>query len=414
MKFKFTFTVVCVISLAPLSNLRGENKLQKENIANDIVEAYSQRKFSAPPNNEVEMVFCYDFFVPGKTSMIKFITAVPKTMPGRQKIQEIEYFPKPLREFSSKSGNKYAEFIFTEPKRHFDVEVHVKAELFRYDLFTAQKKYKKRFLPEYDDEDFLQDESSIEWDDFRIRKIAGTIKDQGEIETVKSIYDYVIDNMEYRIYHGSEAGASYAARQKNGDCSEYSDLFVALCRAKRIPARVITGYTVVVSDDLPKHAWTEVYLKKYGWVPFDPTWGDSEDPWLRKVKFHTMRPVYIYIKYPDKDEVIDNSMDFAILLRGDRKIEVEESLKFKKWKWQRPPLKEKIVTTKPKTTHGVVGGILYSKDNPLAVIDSKILKEGDTIHGVKIVKIYEDKVELEKNSHRWTQKAGETANELWQ
>jgi hypothetical protein len=28
------------------------------------------------------------------------------------------------------------------------------------------------------------------------------------------------------------------------------------------------------------------------------------------------------------------------------------------------------------------------------------LKEGDTIHGAKVVKIYEDKVEFEKNSRK--------------
>jgi hypothetical protein len=62
----------------------------------------------------------------------------------------------------------------------------------------------------------------------------------------------------------------------------------------------------------------------------------------------------------------------------------------------------------------VVSGILYDKDNPSAIIDGKILKEGNTIHGVKVIKIYEDKVEFEKNSRKWTQKAGEKADTFWQ
>ena len=85
-----------------------------------------------------------------------------------------------------------------------------------------------------------------------------------------------------------------------------------------------------------------------------------------------MKPVYIYIKYPDKDEIINDIGDIVLWWWGD-KIEIEDSLKFKRWKWQRPALKKKIPTTKPKATYGVVGGILYTKDNPLAIIDGKIL-----------------------------------------
>ena len=414
MKYKILFIVVCVIGLVALINTRSKTELQRATAEDNTAQVYSQRNFFAPLNNDVDMHLCYNFFVPGKTHKIKFVVALPKTIPDRQKVREIEFFPRPSREFSSNCGNQYAEFIFSEPKRRFDVEIHVKAELFRYDLSTARKKYKERFFSRYDGEDYLQDESGIECDDFLIKKIARTIKGQSETETLKNIHNYVINNLEYRI-HEERKGAAYAAQQKIGDCSEYSDLFVAICRAKSIPARVVTGYAVVVSDILPKHAWAEVYLRKYGWVPFDPTWADAEEPWLRKELFQTMKPVYIQLKYPSNDEVLCHGRDNGIWYSGD-KVEMEESVKFKKWKWQwqRPALKENIVTTKPKLTHGVVGGILYEKDNPSAIIDGKILKEGETIHGVKVIKIYEDKAEFEKNSQRWMQKAGETADTFWQ
>ncbi|GAI29692.1 unnamed protein product, partial [marine sediment metagenome] len=35
--------------------------------------------------------------------------------------------------------------------------------------------------------------------------------------------------------------------------------------------------------------------------------------------------------------------------------------------------------------------------------DGKIVHEQDTINGVKVIKIYEDKVEFEKAGERWTQ-----------
>lgn len=47
-------------------------------------------------------------------------------------------------------------------------------------------------------------------------------------------------------------------------------------------------------------------------------------------------------------------------------------------------------------------GILYS-DDPLAIVDGEIAKEGDTINGTKVVKIHRDEVEFEKDGEKWTQ-----------
>jgi len=49
-------------------------------------------------------------------------------------------------------------------------------------------------------------------------------------------------------------------------------------------------------------------------------------------------------------------------------------------------------------------GILYAGDNSSAVVDGKIVHEGETINGVKVIKIHKDKVEFERAGKRWTQK----------
>ena len=51
----------------------------------------------------------------------------------------------------------------------------------------------------------------------------------------------------------------------------------------------------------------------------------------------------------------------------------------------------------------VVRGIVFSKDNPSAIINEQIVKLGEDIYGVKIVNITKEVVEFEKDGERWTQ-----------
>jgi len=56
-----------------------------------------------------------------------------------------------------------------------------------------------------------------------------------------------------------------------------------------------------------------------------------------------------------------------------------------------------------KTGELTVKGILYSEDNPAAVIGARIAHVGDMIAGATIVKITKSSVEFEKDGKRWTQ-----------
>jgi hypothetical protein len=71
----------------------------------------------------------------------------------------------------------------------------------------------------------------------------------------------------------------------------------------------------------------------------------------------------------------------------------------------RDPTQFGSVTTARSGASGlIVKGIVYSKDNPAAVIGSQILHEGDKVLGVTIVKINEKSIDFEMNGKRWTQK----------
>ncbi|MGE5558233.1 MAG: transglutaminase-like domain-containing protein [Bacillota bacterium] len=99
-------------------------------------------------------------------------------------------------------------------------------------------------------------------------------------ERAKAIYDFVNLNLKYDTNPAcAHQGALNAIRTGRGVCEEFAALFVALCRAAGIPARVVTGYWIkeklkpgVWYDIRSKgHAWAEFYLPEAGWVPVEPS-----------------------------------------------------------------------------------------------------------------------------------------------
>ncbi len=62
---------------------------------------------------------------------------------------------------------------------------------------------------------------------------------------------------------------------------------------------------------------------------------------------------------------------------------------------------------------GVVEGILWSQAESSALIDGQIIEEGEKIYGVRVTKIYGNKVEFEDGSRRWEQRVREQPNLAW-
>ena len=274
---------------------------------------------------EVEFDVCYDFSAPGRTFAVRVLVALPQTIPDKQRILGIEFSPEPARVFS-RNGNEYAEFVFARPRKRFKVTMSVKAALLRYDLSVARSKPAAGAAGQRELEQFLKQEDYIESENTLIREIAESLRSRSRERTVEKIYDYVTGNMKYSGYKKKDLGAFYAATNKKGDCSEYADLFVALCRARNIPARVVDGYTSQ-SQNTPNHAWVEVYFDEYGWVPFDPTFGDAET--RGAMPYDRLRPIYIHISHIRNDNVLGN-YHFSWYYYTGEKVKVSDSIKFKK------------------------------------------------------------------------------------
>ncbi len=97
----------------------------------------------------------------------------------------------------------------------------------------------------------------IDASDVRIRNAAREIADRvtqsGHTDAwshVEAIYDWVREKVEY--VEGDIKTASQALRDGKGDCEEMTSLFVAICRANRIPARMVW---------IPDHCYPEFYLE---------------------------------------------------------------------------------------------------------------------------------------------------------
>jgi len=92
-------------------------------------------------------------------------------------------------------------------------------------------------------------------------------------EKAVQIYNFVYRHMHYEE-QDEERGALWALENGVGDCSEYSYLFVALCRAAGIPASIQAGFGFHRPSETLEdgHMWAEYYLENYGWIPVDVTW----------------------------------------------------------------------------------------------------------------------------------------------
>lgn len=84
-------------------------------------------------------------------------------------------------------------------------------------------------------------------------------------EAAKKIESFVANYISNKSLSVGYATAAEVAVSKQGDCTEFSVLTAALCRAAGIPAQVVTGMAYVsqwqdISNGFGGHAWTRVFI----------------------------------------------------------------------------------------------------------------------------------------------------------
>ena len=118
----------------------------------------------------------------------------------------------------------------------------------------------------------LNPQKYIESDHILINRVAQKLQAADASKTIEEVFRWVAGHVRYSGYVGRDRGALFALEHKKGDCTEYANLFVALCRANGIAARPIGGYVCLKSGVLKArdyHNWGEFY-KNGTWQLADP------------------------------------------------------------------------------------------------------------------------------------------------
>lgn len=220
---------------------------------------------------------------PEMLQQVQISLAVPRERPGLELLSPVQFDPQPAEIGPDQWGQEFARFRFAAvpvpghvgATMTFDARTHV----VRYYLFPEQAGTLKQIPKE------LKKQYLVDGDKYRIEDpvIQAVVDEVAGSETntyaiMRALYDHLLEHMFYDLDDGWNVAPTVLERG-NGSCSEYTFVFIALCRAAGLPARyvgsVVRRYDDTAIDDV-YHRWAEVYIPPYGWIPIDPSRGDKE------------------------------------------------------------------------------------------------------------------------------------------
>ena len=125
---------------------------------------------------------------------------------------------------------------------------------------------------------YTRPESFIESTDQQIVGIANQVAsgEENPYLLAQKFYNYVVETAHYRLVGKGLLGAKALLTNGEGECGDFASLFIALSRAKGIPARSVVGYWAITGIE-QTHVWAEFYIEGIGWIPVDPTIGQQSD-----------------------------------------------------------------------------------------------------------------------------------------
>ncbi len=231
----------------------------------------------------VRFVYRIQNLGPGVVTKAEVFLAVPGDIGVSQKLlAPLAYEPQPDRFDVDESGQNVAVYEYRDLEPGAVKEVGYTADatigVRRFCIFP-QRVGKLEDIPASVRKQFTVDASRYRLEQPLIRETSAKIVagEKNPYWIARKIYKWVQEHVDYERVGGWDI-AETLIKRGTGSCSEFSFLYVALCRAAGLPARY-EGSVVVRGDDASVddvfHRWCEVYLPGYGWVVVDPSGGDS-------------------------------------------------------------------------------------------------------------------------------------------
>ncbi|GEM_PF-3303579 len=192
--------------------------------------------------------------------------ALPVTIRGKQKIHRVRFVPEPSQ-LIQEEGRVYGEWVWDRPEP-IKIHVEVLAELYPHAL--ADPPVRPEPLPAKQREAYLLAGKGQPVGHPKIQALAAKAEGAAQSEELLlSLIDVVKEQLSYEGYIDEDQGALGALKSGKGDCTDYSDLLVSLCRQRGLPARSRLCL-LLETEDTPLHSVIEVYLPQRGWVTVDP------------------------------------------------------------------------------------------------------------------------------------------------
>lgn len=175
-------------------------------------------------------------------------------------LEALDTYPQRIEKINSE--NPYDIILLVKNQPYFNIE-EIPYKKYNYSENIAQ---------------YLEPTEKIQTESEIVSEIAESF-----VSEDSSIQDIVVKallwNKENIIYDKPLAGrillnikytrsAEDTIKLKAGACTEYANVFIAFMRHLGIPARYVLGFYQAY-EPIYYHAWAEVYLKGYGWIPVE-------------------------------------------------------------------------------------------------------------------------------------------------
>lgn len=224
-------------------------------------------------------------------------------------VDEIQYqddyitiTPAPTKIENDVYGNKYAYYDLSNMNEGETLDVIIKRKVkcseYKNEIPTSTN---TEILEGFDKYIKPQKRIDSEYEKIVLKAQELTKDLKSDYEKAKAIFEFVNVNMQTEK-SGNE-GSIYAIENMSGTSEESATLFVAMCRAVNIPSRAVEGYQIKEDKTLVDLAWSEIYLKDFGWVPvhtyYEYTVGSVRMPYFEafckmKNTNHIIRSIYFY------------------------------------------------------------------------------------------------------------------------